>query len=159
VLLAGFAIALAGWQAERGLDPATAAFELEGHGREPLLEGADLSRSIGWFTSQFPLRLSLPDAAVPSDDDALDRLLKSVKDQLARLPGNGVGYGLLRHLDPEGAAALAEQPAAWAGFNYLGRFDAAADAGDAGFWRPAEGAIAAPRPPRPRPLARLIDLN
>ncbi|WCR21005.1 amino acid adenylation domain-containing protein (plasmid) [Paracoccus alcaliphilus] len=159
VLLAGFAIALAGWQAERGLDPATAAFELEGHGREPLLEGADLSRSIGWFTSQFPLRLSLPDAAVPTDDDALDRLLKSVKDQLARLPGNGVGYGLLRHLDPEGAAALAEQPAAWAGFNYLGRFDAGDAAADAGFWRPAEGAIAAPRPPRPRPLARLIDLN
>ncbi|RJE87389.1 non-ribosomal peptide synthetase, partial [Paracoccus onubensis] len=164
VLLAGFAIALAGWQGARGLDPDTAAFELEGHGREPLLDGADLSRTLGWFTSQFPLRLTLPEAGTDStagtdsDQDALDRLLKSVKDQLARLPGNGEGYGLLRHLTPEGAA-LADQPAAWAGFNYLGRFDAAAGAGEDGFWRPAEGVIPAPRAPRPRPLARLVDLN
>ncbi|RMC31162.1 non-ribosomal peptide synthetase, partial [Paracoccus alkanivorans] len=158
ILLAGFAIALAGWQAARGLDPRTAAFELEGHGREPLLDGADLSRTLGWFTSQFPLRLTLPETGTGSGDDALDRVLKSVKDQLARLPGNGEGYGLLRHLTPEGAA-LAGQPAAWAGFNYLGRLSAAGTEAQDRLWRPAEGVIPAPQPPRPRPLARLLDLN
>ncbi len=95
------------------------AIDLEGHGREDLFAGFDLSRTVGWFTCVYPVHLALP-----AEDEA-GAQLKAVKEQLRRVPGHGVGYGLLRYLSsfPE-AEALAAGAAPQVSFNYLGQFDA-----------------------------------
>ena len=90
--------------------------QLEGHGREDLGGGLDLSRSVGWFTSLFPLRLA------PAAD--LGASIKAIKEQLRGVPDKGVGYGLLRYLaGAESAQALAALPQPRITFNYLGQFD------------------------------------
>ncbi|WP_162794793.1 condensation domain-containing protein, partial [Nonomuraea lactucae] len=66
--------------------------DVETHGREAVTEDVDLSRTVGWFASAFPVRLSAADPADPAG------LLKSVKEQLRAVPGGGIGYGALRHL-------------------------------------------------------------
>ena len=93
--------------------------DLEGHGREEsIVPDATLVRTVGWFTTVFPLLLTLP----PQLD--LGEQLQSVKEQLRGVPGHGIGYGLLRYLDPD--AGVKEQlqtlPQAEILFNYLGRF-------------------------------------
>ena len=91
----------------------------------------DLSRTVGWFTSLFPVRLD--PGALDLDEAlaggaALGRALKSIKEQLRALPDNGLGYGLLRYLNPQTAAQLAAFATPQIGFNYLGRFAAPAAA-------------------------------
>lgn len=91
---------------------------LEGHGREQLLHDLDLSRTVGWFTSLFPVRLELPghgEVWEPGES------LKSVKEQLRKVPRRGVGYGILHYLqaDPD----LIEATEAPIVFNYFGQFD------------------------------------
>ena len=88
----------------------------------------DLSRTIGWFTSLFPVRLD--PGAVDLDEAlaggrALGRAFKAIKEQLRQLPNHGLGYGLLRYLNPETASQLTGLAAPQVGFNYLGRFAAA----------------------------------
>lgn len=92
---------------------------LERHGREPFLDDIDLSRSIGWFTVVYPLRLELP------ADRGSHNILASVKRQTRRVPNNGIGYGLLRYgsEDPSLSKALAESTTPEISFNYLGQFD------------------------------------
>ncbi|WP_084719084.1 non-ribosomal peptide synthetase [Streptacidiphilus carbonis] len=130
-LLAGLALALARWRRRRGVDEAAALVRLEGHGREEgAAPGADLSRTVGWFTSAFPVRLDL--TGVDLDDafgggPAAGEAVKRVKEHLRAVPDKGVGYGLLRHLNPNTAAVLEQYPIGQVGFNYLGRFSAAAD--------------------------------
>ncbi|GHJ41202.1 non-ribosomal peptide synthetase [Streptomyces sp. TS71-3] len=116
VLLAALARAVSAWREESGAgDGAPVLVDLEGHGREEdLLPGADLSATLGWFTSVFPVRLD--PAAAPGT-----ALVRQVHDRLAALPGKGIGYGLLRHLNPTTAAELAALPAPQIEFNYLGR--------------------------------------
>ena len=103
--------------------------DLEGHGREEMFEGVDLSQTVGWFTSTFPVRL---DPGMIDLDEAfaggpaLGRALKAIKEQLRAVPHNGIGYGLLRYLNPETAQQLASMAAPQVGFNYLGRFEASA---------------------------------
>ncbi|MFE0151464.1 amino acid adenylation domain-containing protein [Nonomuraea sp. NPDC059007] len=81
--------------------------EVEGHGREEsLLPGADLSRTVGWLTSQYPVSLRLG----PHDE---------MRERLS--PERGVEYGLLRHLNPRTEQVLASLPRAQIGFNYWGR--------------------------------------
>ena len=94
--------------------------ELEKHGREDLFEDVDLSRSVGWFTSAFPILLKLQQTATTLGDD-----LKSIKEQLRRIPRGGTGYGLLRYLcrDEEVARQMSVLPSAEVSFNYLGQFD------------------------------------
>ncbi|MFI6078146.1 amino acid adenylation domain-containing protein [Actinoplanes sp. NPDC051343] len=122
VLLTALAMAMREWPA--GLGPVVM---VEGHGREEeLVPGADLSRTVGWFTSEYPVRLDL-------GAEAPDEALRVVKERLRAVPTNGIGYGLLRHLDPTTAPALRRRPTI--GFNYLGRF-AAGDAGERP-WEPA----------------------
>ncbi|WND83122.1 non-ribosomal peptide synthase/polyketide synthase [Lysobacter capsici] len=134
VLLTAFALALIDWRQQRlGVTNASLRFDLEGHGREAILEGADLSHTVGWFTSEFPLQLDL--AGLNLDEamrggPALEHALKRVKEQLRRLPDNGIGYSLLRYLDEHGREALAAQPSRQIGFNYLGRLQAVEEAGD-----------------------------
>ncbi|MDN3356468.1 non-ribosomal peptide synthetase [Actinomadura sp. DC4] len=124
VLLAGLAAAVAEW---RG--PGPVLVDVEGHGREPLTPGMDLSRTAGWFTSIHPVRLD-PGAADPAlvrSGEAAGHLIKRVKEQVRAVPGDGLGYGLLRYLNPATAPALAALPAPQIGFNYLGRFTTAGD--------------------------------
>ncbi|MCG6495240.1 amino acid adenylation domain-containing protein [Kitasatospora sp. A2-31] len=131
VLLTAFALALVDWRRRRGEDTASALIDLEGHGREELVPGADVSRTVGWFTSLFPVRL---DPGVSADEwdqvwsggPMVGRAVKAVKEQLRALPDNGAGYGLLRHLNPETAEVLAGLPTPQVGFNYLGRLGSAA---------------------------------
>uniref|UniRef100_UPI00245627CA non-ribosomal peptide synthetase n=1 Tax=Nocardia otitidiscaviarum TaxID=1823 RepID=UPI00245627CA len=127
VLIAALAVALAAWRAERGVDVPASVLRLEGHGREEqVAPGADLSRTVGWFTSLYPVRLDLGDieaAAALAGTDATGAVLKTVKEQLRAVPDHGIGYGLLRYLNPDTAEQL---PAAMPGevaFNYLGRVD------------------------------------
>ncbi|MDI5972481.1 amino acid adenylation domain-containing protein [Streptomyces sp. SL13] len=90
---------------------------LEGHGREDLFPDVDLSRTVGWFTSVFPVALRLD----PADGPAA--ALTAVRDQLDRVPNKGVGYGILRYLGaPDTAAPLGAQPTPEVNFNYLGQF-------------------------------------
>jgi amino acid adenylation domain-containing protein/non-ribosomal peptide synthase protein (TIGR01720 family) len=116
VLLTGLAVAVARWRAERGLPTRPLRVDLEGHGRQEI-GGADLSRTVGWFTTIHPVRLDVPPDAPPPD------ALKLVKEQLRTTPGHGLGYGLLRHV-----AGEPDLPASEVAFNYLGRFTPAAAA-------------------------------
>ncbi|WP_425424389.1 amino acid adenylation domain-containing protein [Streptomyces lushanensis] len=128
VLLTGLGLALADWLRRRGGSASGGVLvDLEGHGREEELTGdADLSRTVGWFTSVFPVRLDpgpvdLADAL--AGGPAVDEALRRVREHLASLPAGGVGYGMLRHLNPRTAPVLAALEAPRIEFNYLGRFD------------------------------------
>jgi natural product biosynthesis luciferase-like monooxygenase protein/amino acid adenylation domain-containing protein/non-ribosomal peptide synthase protein (TIGR01720 family) len=95
------------------------AVDMEGHGREELVDGVDLSRTVGWFTSLYPVLLETREGGAPG-------WLPAIKETLRRVPRRGVGYGLLRYLTRD--TALAEQlrtlPVAEVSFNYLGPLDA-----------------------------------
>ncbi|MFB6613131.1 amino acid adenylation domain-containing protein [Streptomyces sp. NPDC056367] len=122
VLLTALALAADEWRARRGEGRGGLLVEIEGHGREEFSDELDLSRTVGWFTSAFPVRL---DAGGAAAGDALKR----VKEQLRGLPDHGIGFGLLRHLNPQTQSVLARFPAPQVGFNYLGRFRPQADGG------------------------------
>ncbi|HEY4575294.1 MAG TPA: amino acid adenylation domain-containing protein, partial [Thermoanaerobaculia bacterium] len=111
LLLAALARAFAAWTGENVL-----RVELEGHGREemsPGVPGVDLSRTVGWFTTLYPVVLALPPGGGPRE------AIRAVKETLRSIPGRGLGYGLLDD-------RLAGLPSPEVSFNYLGRLDAAA---------------------------------
>ncbi|MEO7768106.1 MAG: condensation domain-containing protein, partial [Ferruginibacter sp.] len=91
---------------------------LEGHGREGLdgqVEGIDISRTVGWFTSLYPLFLQ------PAMGRSTGEQIKSVKEQMRRIPGKGIGYGVLKYINGEPAL---QSDRAWdMVFNYFGQFD------------------------------------
>ncbi|MGY4100675.1 amino acid adenylation domain-containing protein [Nocardia sp. R16R-3T] len=126
-LLSALALAVSKWRGES--TGGAALVKLEGHGREEgLVPGADLSRTVGWFTSAFPLRLDLAGADLAdafAGGKALGDIVKSVKEQLLAVPDKGLGYGLLRYLNPETAGQLSTAAesggACQISFNYLGR--------------------------------------
>ncbi|MFI1368359.1 amino acid adenylation domain-containing protein [Streptomyces griseochromogenes] len=124
-LLAALALALTRWRRTRGVPASSALVRLEGHGREEeAVPGVDLSRTIGWFTTMYPVRLDLAGVDVAdafAGGPAAGRAIKAVKEQLRAVPGDGIGFGLLRHLNPETAAALSADREPQIGFNYLGR--------------------------------------
>ncbi|MFJ9898453.1 amino acid adenylation domain-containing protein [Streptomyces sp. NPDC091280] len=122
VLLTGLALAVADRQGSPHV-----VLDVEGHGREELATGLELSRTVGWFTSLYPVHLDLEGvdvgdalAAGPAADLAAARVAKCLRE----LPDHGAGHGLLRHLNPDTATELAKAPTPAIGFNYLGRFDA-----------------------------------
>jgi amino acid adenylation domain-containing protein/non-ribosomal peptide synthase protein (TIGR01720 family) len=127
VLLTALAWALARWTGR-----ADVSIALEGHGREDVLDGVDLTRTVGWFTTLYPVALSVP-AADAADRPDWRRLVKSVRKQLRAVPGNGFGYGALRHLGtPEVREKLAGTgPQPGISFNYLGQWDGSGAAGAA----------------------------
>ncbi|GIZ97802.1 hypothetical protein TTY48_24140 [Tsukamurella sp. TY48] len=126
-LLAALALALRLRRRRAGITGGSAAtVTVEGHGREQVLRSADLARTVGWFTVEHPVRLPLPTGDAELDDaltggDAAGRLVRAVKETRRSVPGQGIGYGVLRHLDPE-AGPLGAAPDVV--FNYLGRFTA-----------------------------------
>ncbi|MDZ8188239.1 MAG: amino acid adenylation domain-containing protein [Nostoc sp. ChiSLP02] len=113
VLLTALVLVLSEWT-----NSDSVLFNLEGHGREEIVDGVDLSRTVGWFTTIFPVVVEL------GIIDDLGTALKSVKEQLRIIPNKGIGYGLLRYLnvDAEINAQLEKIPEAEISFNYLGQF-------------------------------------
>ncbi|GAA2947594.1 amino acid adenylation domain-containing protein [Kitasatospora cinereorecta] len=135
VLLTGFALAVADWRRRRGLGAGTEVLvDVERHGRQiPEGEELDISRTVGWFTSLAPVRLDLgpvPWGRVLTDPAALHKALNRVRETLRQMPDEGVGYGLLRHLNPHTRDTLAALGSPQFGFNYLGRTEVAGEAGD-----------------------------
>jgi amino acid adenylation domain-containing protein/non-ribosomal peptide synthase protein (TIGR01720 family) len=127
----------------------SALIELEGHGREELGGHAgelDLSRSVGWFTSAFPVRLT-PDLG--QGGKAIGASIKAIKEQLRRVPLRGVGYAASRYLgEPAAVQRLAAAPEPRITFNYLGQFDQTFD--DKALFVPAaEGMGASESPDAP----------
>ncbi|MGE6737362.1 condensation domain-containing protein, partial [Streptomyces sp. NPDC059900] len=119
VLLAGLAAAIGAWG-----DQGRISFlvDVESHGRQLSgSHGVDLSRTVGWFTGMHPVRLEAGDSV------AVGEVVKGVKEQLRAVPEDGLGYGMLRYLHADTAAALAGLPPAQVGFNYLGRFSSRSD--------------------------------
>ncbi|MES4909612.1 amino acid adenylation domain-containing protein [Streptomyces sp. NPDC000395] len=123
VLLTALALSVEGWRDGAGTDGGTDLLvELERHGREHLGDGTDLSRTVGWFTSTFPVRISTEIRGRGGlRGTAVDGALKSVKEQLRAVPHGGMGYGLLRHLHQQGGSGLGHKGSAQVLFNYLGR--------------------------------------
>lgn len=101
--------------------------EMESHGREPLFDDVDHVRTVGWFTSRYPLAVDLAGA-----DDVVARLARVVEAHAA-VPSRGVGYGLLRYCSSDPAAgALRELPAPHVSLNYVGQMHS--QAGTSGAW-------------------------
>ncbi|MFD6967538.1 amino acid adenylation domain-containing protein [Streptomyces sp. NPDC059949] len=158
VLLTALAVTLARWRRDLGQDQTFAHIELEGHGREGrfVAETAgfepDLSRTVGWFTTLFPVTVDPGAAADLTAPAYLATALKAVKEDLARVPSGGLSYGALRYLTD----TATDVPAPQVLFNYLGRFDA----GAAGDWQLAgtTGQLGEKRDPRMR-LPRALEFN
>ncbi|MCQ9473778.1 amino acid adenylation domain-containing protein, partial [Pseudomonas alliivorans] len=123
---------------------------LEGHGREDLFDTLDLSRTVGWFSNLYPVRLS--------PRDALSDSIMTIKEQLRAVPHKGIGYGALRYLGSDAAChALQQLPQGSIVFNYLGRFDGSFDAQDALFAPSADSAGASQSVEAP--LAAPLSIN
>ncbi|MDR3663312.1 MAG: condensation domain-containing protein, partial [Mycobacterium sp.] len=160
VLLIGFALAIAEFAGGHGTP---IGIDVEGHGRQEELIGADrhvdLSRTVGWFTTKYPVAVTLGKvswAQVVSGDAALGAVLKDVKEQLRALP-DGLTYGLLRYLNHDVDLETAD-PAI--GFNYLGRLGGGGELSDE-LWQvcrggsPTTGIATAV----PMPLMHTVELN
>ncbi|MET4428512.1 amino acid adenylation domain-containing protein [Mycolicibacterium sp. 624] len=162
ILLIAFALA---WAQYLGTGDAPIAIDVEGHGRQEDLGGAadrniDLSRTVGWFTTKYPVSLAMGGlrwTQVVAGDAALGGVIKAAKEQLRALP-DGMTYGLLRYLNPDIDLAGAD-PAI--GFNYLGRLGSPAAYASGDVWRFSQeglsmtGAAGA----MPISLAHTVELN
>ncbi|WP_433525469.1 amino acid adenylation domain-containing protein [Nocardia pseudovaccinii] len=120
-LLATLTLALVRW---RNVDESTALLRLAGDGRRNVIPGANLNRTLGWFTSVYPARLDL--SAIDIDDastggPAMGAAIRAIKHQLLAVPDKGVGYGMLRYLDPTAAEQLPARLPGRISFEYLGR--------------------------------------
>ncbi|MBF6286123.1 non-ribosomal peptide synthetase [Nocardia cyriacigeorgica] len=163
-LLTALTLTLSTWRAERGQDPAAGAYlAIEGHGREDALLGDDIdtTRTVGWFTSIYPLRVGagsdLDTATAERDPAAARALLESVATTLEQVPANGADYGALRYLTAGSGLTAIPQPQIL--FDYIGRLDLAG-AGTA--WAPVADLdliTALPTAPEPDfPLRHALDV-
>ena len=121
ILLTALVLACASWTGSRRL-----LVDIEGHGREGVIEDVDLSQTVGWFTTIFPVLLDLK--TTPSNG-GLGNAIKTIKELVRALPHNGIGYGLLRYVSGESEmrSELQDMPQAEISFNYLGQFDPLAE--------------------------------
>jgi len=158
ILLIAFGLALAEFL---GTGSAPIGIDVEGHGRhEELGPDVDLSRTVGWFTTKYPVSLALGGLSweqVGAGEAALGGVIKGAKEQLRALP-DPLSYGVLRYLNPDVDLAESDPPI---GFNYLGRLGAASAEMSEDLWRlcqeglSASGASAA----IPMPLMHTVELN
>lgn len=112
VLLTGLVLGFSSWSGARSL-----LVDLEGHGREELPQ-TSLWRSVGWFTTHYPVHLDLGTAV------GLDDSIKAIKEQARAIPRSGLGFGLLKYLcNDEAATAIRSLPEPQVSFNYLGQLD------------------------------------
>jgi len=157
ILLIAFALAcseLLGRQAT------PVGIDVEGHGRdEDISPDVDLSRTVGWFTTKYPVALTVGGvrwAQVIAGDAALGSVIKDAKEQLRAHP-DGVTYGLLRYLNPDVDLTRSDPTI---GFNYLGRTGTGSDAsGD--LWRPSHDSlsVADAAAAIPMPLSHTVEVN
>ncbi|GHB56767.1 hypothetical protein GCM10010347_28610 [Streptomyces cirratus] len=167
VLLTGLALAVLNWRRDGdgdgppGTDPAggRVLVDVEGHGREDVVDGLDLSRTVGWFTTVYPVRLDLgptDPADARAAGPALGAALRRVKEDLRAVPDKGIGFGLLRHLNSHTGPGLARRGIPEIGFNYLGRFPM----GDDRAWSAAPGhAFALDDADEGLPMAHAVEVN
>jgi amino acid adenylation domain-containing protein/non-ribosomal peptide synthase protein (TIGR01720 family) len=157
ILLIAFGLA---WAEFLGACGTPIGIDVEGHGRQEELAGdIDLSRTVGWFTTKYPVSLAVTGLSwqqVAAGEDALGAVVKDAKEQLRALP-DGLTYGLLRYLNPD-VDLDGSDPTI--GFNYLGRLGAAATLSD-DLWRPdSDGAaLTAEATSVPIPLPHTVELN
>ncbi|MFZ5515905.1 MAG: amino acid adenylation domain-containing protein [Candidatus Zhuqueibacterota bacterium] len=116
ILLTALAQTFGGWMNSRSV-----LVEMEGHGREDLFGNVDISRTLGWFTTVYPVLLNLGVSRSIGDE------IKNIKEQLRKLPNHGIGFGLLKYMaeKSEVTSALRTLPEPQISFNYLGQFDQA----------------------------------
>ncbi|WP_245688041.1 condensation domain-containing protein, partial [Rhodococcus phenolicus] len=159
-LYAALAVAVVRWHRGRGTATDSVLVARETHGRaDELVDGADLSRTVGWFTAAYPVRLDLSGIVTDADGFDADAIVRSVKEQLRAGAVDGIDHGLARYLDPAGEELLAGCARPQIGFNYLGRF-AATGAGGAQDWSALpgfEGLLGHTRPEMP--AATAVDVN
>ena len=148
-LLAALARAFAPWTGSEAI-----WVELEGHGREEVLEGVALERTVGWFTALFPVRLEAKRGG------GVGEALVEVKEQLREVPERGIGYGMVRWLGAEAGEreVLEAVPAPEVVFNYLGQFGDEGPGGDEGVLRPARERTGSARAPGNR-RAHLLEIS
>ncbi|MEE1927568.1 amino acid adenylation domain-containing protein [Streptomyces sp. TRM 70351] len=139
VLLAALVLTLR----ERDASGGAVTVTMEGHGREHL----DLSGTVGWFTSEYPVR-------VPAAGD-VRQVLRAAKEAKRGVPGGGLGYGVLRHLDPVAGARLRALPPPDVLLNYLGRFTPPPGTG----WRLPERDAFSVTEPGAKALEQVLALN
>ncbi|WP_457920350.1 amino acid adenylation domain-containing protein [Mycolicibacterium confluentis] len=157
ILLIAYGLALAKFL---GLESAIGV-DVEGHGRaEEVADDVDLSRTVGWFTTKYPVSMTVPRLAWPqlvAGEAGVGATVKNAKEQLRGHP-DGLTYGLLRHLNPD--AGLPEREPT-VGFNYLGRLGATAAERSEQLWRISQDRMDATvvTAQLPMPLARSIELN
>jgi len=130
VLLSALAMAVATYRRQKNVSENSAVLlSLEGHGREDIQDGIDISRTVGWFTSIFPVRIDpgLPPGSAQSEwtDDSVrwaQGAVQQVGKDLRSLKDRGIGYGLLRYLNEYTRGELSRFATPQISFNYLGRF-------------------------------------
>ncbi|MDT5118562.1 MAG: glycopeptidolipid biosynthesis protein, partial [Mycobacterium sp.] len=158
VLLIAFALA---WNEFLGAASTPIGIDVEGHGRHEELAGnVDLSRTVGWFTTKYPVALAVGELSwtqVTAGAAALGPVVKAAKEQLRALP-DGLTYGLLRYLNADVELAGSEPTI---GFNYLGRLGAGAGELSDELWRISEDSLPATELASavPMPLAHTVELN
>ncbi|MCY8701099.1 non-ribosomal peptide synthase/polyketide synthase [Bacillus spizizenii] len=111
LLLSSLGLSISHWS---GLEQI--ALHLEGHGREQVIPNMDISRTVGWFTSLFPVVLHIE----PSKE--ISYYIKTAKEELRQIPHKGIGYGVLRYLSGS-TTPLPAKMTPEISFNYLGQFD------------------------------------
>ena len=157
ILLIAFALACTEFL---GTGAGPIGIDVEGHGRhEELRADIDLSRTVGWFTTKYPVALGVGGLSwvqVVTGDAGLATVIKAAKEQLRALP-DPLTYGVLRYLNPD-VDLTGSDPAI--GFNYLGRLGGAADASGDG-WRLSQegGPFAGVAAAIPMPLMHTLELN
>ena len=113
ILLTALGLAVKEWTGEDKI-----LINLEGHGREGIIKGMDLTRTVGWFTTAFPVVLDM------KNSNDLPLQIKSIKEQLRHIPNKGIGYGILKYLtNKENKEDVAFSLKPEINFNYLGQFD------------------------------------
>ena len=112
VLLTALVQSIAQWAGNHSV-----LVDVEGHGRASHFEHTDVSRTVGWFTTLFPLFIDLKN--VPDEAAALKR----VSEEMRNIPGKGLGYAVLLYLNGRATEDLVSLPRAEVNFNYLGQFD------------------------------------
>jgi amino acid adenylation domain-containing protein/non-ribosomal peptide synthase protein (TIGR01720 family) len=158
VQVAALAVAVRRFRRARGKDTAAVSLTMERHGRaETLFAGADLTHTVGWFTTSYPAVLE-----VTGDDGPFDMVgaIKAIKEQLLAIPGSGIGWGLLRWLRSGTREMLAKYPSPEISFNYMGRFAVPNAGGPLHDWQIApEFGYLGGYADASMPVASLLDIN
>ncbi|MFS1514462.1 amino acid adenylation domain-containing protein [Chengkuizengella sp. SCS-71B] len=113
ILLCALGLAMKKWTGENQF-----VISLEGHGREEIVKGINIGRTIGWFTSIYPVQLNMEHST------NLSNQIKHLKEELRQIPNKGIGYGMMKYLtsdDTKAKITLGIDPEI--SFNYLGQFD------------------------------------